>query len=107
MIYPLGYTSKKRYKSHAQYKKMARNKVLYVCSIEASGFKIVADDGYEWTGDDCWEKFSDSVGCGDDYKSFEEFAGLTHPVIIKMIEKLGDISNFTGYISYEKRADVK
>lgn len=103
IIYPVKYTSKKRYKSHTLYKKPVKDKVLYICSIEIDGFRIVADDGFVWSGDKCWEEFTESVKCNNEYKSFEEFSGLLHPSVTKLVEKIGDISKFRGYIPYDER----
>lgn len=102
-IYPIGFTSKKRYKRHSEYKKTAKDKVLYVCSIEPSGIRIAADDGYVWEGPGCWERFVESIGCDNEYKSFEEFTGLAHPNVTRMIEKIGDVGKLPGYIPLDRR----
>lgn len=102
-IYPVGFTSKKRYRRHRDYKRAPRDKVLYVCTIEPSGFRIVADDGHVWEGPGCWERFVESVGGSSEYGSFEEFTGLAHSSVTRMIEKIGDVSKFDGYIPLDRR----
>lgn len=106
IIYPINYTSKHKYKMHKNYKKSAKDKILYVCSIKKDGFCISADDGYKWDGENFWTDFVNDLNCTD-FKSFEEFFGLTHPSITKLIESIGDISDLQGYIPYEKRDIVK
>lgn len=103
MIYPLKYTCKKRYKQHDEYRKAPKDRVVYVCSIEADGFKIMADDGRTWSGESCWQQFCESTGCDKEYKSIEEFVGLTHPAVTKLIENIGDVTAFPGYIPLEKQ----
>lgn len=98
-IYPVGYTCKKRCKAHREYKKNNKNKVLYICSIENDGFKIVADDGFTWAGENIWEEFSKNIGCENEYSSIEDFYSLNHPSVKALIEKLGDVSQFKGYVS--------
>lgn len=102
-ILPIGFTSKKRYKLHANYSRSARDKVLYICTVESDGPTILADDGYKWQGTNMWEQFSKDVSVDGEYSSFEEFAGLSRSTVIKLIEGLGDVSTLNGYIPYDKR----
>lgn len=106
-IYPLKYSVKKRFKSHKNYKKTQSNKVLYVCVIEHNGVTITADDGYVWKGDNVWNEFKSDVGINDEFKSLEDFMALNHPVIIKLIEEIGDISRFENYIPFSERNSNK
>lgn len=104
-IVPVGFSSKKRFKAHREYKKTARDKILYVCSVEGDGPRIVADDGSVWSGEHCWDGFVSSFDDAVNFGSFEEFAGLTHPSITKLIEELGDVSQYDGYVPLEQRDD--
>lgn len=102
-IYPLGYTVKKRFKPHKNYKKSLGNKVLYLCSISKNGITIVADDGFEWKGDQIWESLKEDLGIENEFNSLEDFMVLSHPTVIKMIEGLGDISLLKGYVPLSER----
>lgn len=102
-LFPIGFTSKRRFKPYKAYKKTMKDKVLYICSIKPDGISIVSEDGHEWKGEDFWERFVEDAECSGEFKGFEEFSGLTHPNVIKCIENLGDISQFKGYVPLEKR----
>ena len=102
-IYPLNYSSKRRYKIHKNFKKQAKDKVLYTCSIGLDGIKITCEDGYEWNGEELWQNFIADVEIETDFKTLEDFMGLSHPTVIKAIEKLGEISTLNGYIAYESQ----
>jgi len=85
----------------------APGKLLYVCSIGENGPVIEAEDGFKWEGKNCWKEFVEDTEADNDYKSLEEFFGLAHPVAKKMIENLGDISQFKGYVPCEDPKDKK
>lgn len=102
-IYPLGYTVKKRFKPHRNYKKSLNNKVLYVCTVEKDGIGILADDGFSWKGENLWNEFKNDVGIENEFVSLEDFMALTNPSVGKMIEKLGDFNSLNGYVPLEKR----
>lgn len=97
-IYPINYTVKKRFKPHVNYKKSMNNRVLYVCTIENDGIVVTADDGYEWRGANLWASLKRDLGVIDEFSSIEDFMSLTNPSVIKMIEGIGDISEFEGYV---------
>ncbi|KAI5149165.1 hypothetical protein ENBRE01_0739 [Enteropsectra breve] len=103
IIYPVNYTCKKRGKHHINYKKNTKEKALYICKITAKGIEIAADDGYVWSGEDVWRKFTEDLNGFDEYSSVEDFMGLTHPNVTKMIEEIGDISKFNGYVPFAQR----
>lgn len=102
-IYPVGYTVKKRYKPHRSYKKSMQNKVLYVCTIDNDGISITADDGHSWKGPRVWEEFCKDVEITGGFKDIEDFMALNHPTITKLIEDIGPISSFDGYVPLSKR----
>lgn len=102
-IYPLNYSVKKRFNPHKAYKKSMQNRVLYVCTVNKDGISITGDDGYVWKGVNVWEEFRSDVNIKDEFKSIEDFMALNHPSIIKMIEEIGDISSFKGYVSIKDR----
>jgi hypothetical protein len=102
-IYPLKYTVKKRYGPHKNYKKSMQNKVLYICTVNNDGISITSDDGYTWSGNNVWKDFCDDVGITDEFVNIEEFMALTHPTIVKLVEEIGDISGFEGYVSLNNR----
>lgn len=103
-IYPMGYTVKKRYKPHRGYKRSIQNKVLYVCTIGVDGMSITADDGHVWDGPGVWEEFSEDVGIAGEFKCIEDFMALNHPTIVGLIEDIGCVSSFDGYVPLSKRS---
>ncbi|ELA41325.1 uncharacterized protein VICG_01698 [Vittaforma corneae ATCC 50505] len=103
-VYPMNYSVKKRFKPHSNYKKSMNNKVLYVCTIENDGIVVTADDGFVWKGSNVWRDVKRDLGIVDEFDSIEDFMALTNPTVIKMIESIGDVSNFEGYIQFSKRA---
>lgn len=102
-IYPLNYTVKKRFRPHKSYKKSMNNKVLYVCTVENDGITITADDGYVWKGNGLWEAFKNDTGIENEFTSLEDFMALSNTVVLKLIEAIGDVSNFDGYVPVSKR----
>lgn len=106
-IYPIGFTMKRKYAMYKHYKRKAKSKVTYTCSINKEHvFCIKADDGQKWEGEDCWEKFKDDFEGKMKFKSIEEFFGFTHTTLQQLIEGLGDTSQFKNYIPFEKRKDT-
>lgn len=102
-LYPLNYTVKKRFKPHKNYKKSMNNKVLYVCSIENDGIVVTADDGYVWVGSNIWENLKNDLEITDEFSSIEDFMALNNPTVVKMIENIGDLSEYEKYIPLNKR----
>jgi hypothetical protein len=103
-IYPLHYSVKKRFKPHLNYKKSMNNKVLYICNIENDGINVTADDGYVWKGTNLWKDLKNDLGITDEFSSIEDFMGLTNHIVIKMIENIGDVSVYDGYVPLNKRS---
>ncbi|UYI28311.1 F/Y-rich domain-containing protein [Encephalitozoon cuniculi] len=104
-IYPVGYTCRKKYKRHDTYKKKAKDRILYICSVDPQkGPVITADDGRKWFGPNMWEDFVNSVGGVAEYKSTEEFFGFGNPALARRVESLGDLSTFKKYVPLSKRS---
>lgn len=102
-IYPMNYTVKKRFKPHVNYKKSINNKVLYICTVDNNGLSITADDGYKWSGFGLWDDFCRDLRITDEFGSVEDFMALNHPTVIQMIESIGDITSFEGYLPLNAR----
>ncbi|KAG5859561.1 F/Y-rich N-terminus protein [Encephalitozoon hellem] len=103
-IYPVGYMCRKKYKKHNAYKKKAKDRILYICSVDPhKGPIISADDGRKWYGPTMWRDFVDSIDGAIEYKSVEEFFGFGNSALVKKIESLGDLSPFKRYIPLNKR----
>lgn len=102
-IYPLKYTVKKRFKAHRNYKKNPQNKVLYICTVDSDGISITSDDGYVWKGSKVWDEFKSDVGITEEFKNLEDFMVLNHPVIVKLIEEIGNTDRFENYVPLSKR----
>lgn len=103
-IYPVGFTMKRKYTMHKHYKRKAKSKVTYTCSISREHvFCIKADDGHKWEGENCWEAFRDDFDGKMKFRSIEEFFGFTHTTLQQLIEGLGDTSQFKNYVPLEKR----
>ncbi|TBU19369.1 hypothetical protein CWI42_021130 [Ordospora colligata] len=106
-IYPIGYACRKKYRGHDTYNKRSRDRILYICSVDAEkGPVIMADDGREWHGPGMWEQFVNSIGNVVEYKNMEEFFGFINPMLAKKIESLGDVSICKRYIPWNKRAKL-
>ncbi|ADM11111.1 uncharacterized protein Eint_021140 [Encephalitozoon intestinalis ATCC 50506] len=104
-IYPVGYMCRKKYKKHDAYKKKAKDRILYICSVDPQkGPIITADDGRKWYGPSMWKDFVESIEGGTEYKSVEEFFGLGNSALARKIESLGDLSAFKKYIPLNKRS---
>ncbi|AFN82584.1 hypothetical protein EROM_021090 [Encephalitozoon romaleae SJ-2008] len=103
-IYPVGYTCRKKYKKHNTYKRKAKDRILYICSVDPhKGLTISADDGRKWYGPTMWKDFVDSIEGTVEYKNVEEFFGFGNSALAKKIESLGDLSPFKKYIPLSRR----
>lgn len=102
-IFPINFKAKRRFNNYKSYanKTPGDNKQFYICEIlEGPRFLIRSADKREW---DDWNEFVkefDDMWVAD----IVEFFGLTHPALIKMIEELGDVNIFEGYVPINKRA---
>jgi F/Y-rich N-terminus len=105
-IYPPGFKSKRRHLSTLS----PGHKVLYHCEIKSSGGCIfeIRSEGRVWRGEreDVWSRFKDAcdkVGC----ESIEEFFGLAHETVQRLVEEMGDVSQYKGYIPLSLRTSRK
>lgn len=104
VIYPIGYTMRRKYYMHKHYQKKNKSKVTYTCKITKEDvFDIKADDGYRWAGEDCWEKFKNDFEIEMRFKDIEDFFGFTHTTLVQLIESLGDTSRFRNYVPVAER----
>lgn len=99
-IYPIGYKARRIYIPYKQYTK---DKMEYICDITEEGFSIVSEDKRAWRGPNMWKEFISCFSSPFEFKCMEHFFGLNYKPIMNKIEKLGDISPFSGYIPYEER----
>ncbi|KAI5171553.1 hypothetical protein NEFER03_0875 [Nematocida sp. LUAm3] len=98
-IYPPGYKSKRKF---------GDEKSLFYCQIRnihgECVFEIRGPSEKIWKGekDYIWREFSLEYE-KNPYSSIEAFFGLTHEVVQKIIEEMGDISMFSSYIPLRVR----
>ncbi|KAI5180219.1 hypothetical protein NEOKW01_0548 [Nematocida sp. AWRm80] len=101
-IYTIGYKSKRKYQSNSG------DKIYYHCAIrETNGnciFEIRNETGDIWTGtkEDTWRSFSETVSKPMN-TTIESFFGLDLEPIQKLIEEIGDISQYKTYLPYKIR----
>ncbi|KAG0441031.1 hypothetical protein DMUE_1350 [Dictyocoela muelleri] len=100
-IYPIGY----RIIRTLRYK-YDQSVDLVTCEIGIHNkkiqFKIIKDDKVWIGGLEVWSEFL-SFNDINEYFSIEEFLGLNIDCVQKLIEKLGDVRLFRGYIPVEYR----
>lgn len=102
-IYPINYRMRRKFAAHNKYTRKFKDKVTYICSITRENiFEIECEDGFKWTGPDCWKQFSGSFD-EISYTNAEEFFGFTNVSLLKLIEDLGDISSFSKYVNLTER----
>ncbi|TBT98598.1 hypothetical protein CWI39_2360p0010 [Hamiltosporidium magnivora] len=108
-IYPIGYQCKRKYKPHNRYTKNNQDKIFYFCTVKDTDhiLEISTNDGRKWTGIDLWGLFVQDFDEVTEYGNVDEFFGLNHPTVQKMIEELGDISVFVNYLPLKERKDKK
>lgn len=104
-IYPIGYKCKRKYNSPTK----SEPKLLYYCQIRNINgecvFEIRASNGKMWTGPKelVWRSFTSEFE-KISFLNIETFFGFTHETVQKMIEEMGDISVYPGYVSYRVRS---
>ncbi|KAF7683789.1 hypothetical protein TCON_1013 [Astathelohania contejeani] len=104
-IFPIGYRAKRKYKPHLQYAKKEKEKIIYYMTVHPDDrfLEIEADDGKIWNGDNAWELFKEQCDGASDYKNIEDFFGFRQQSVIRMIESMGDVSLYSGYVSLSER----
>lgn len=105
VIYPPGYVMRRRFKSHKFYTRKP-GRIFYTGRVVGypEMFEISTNDGYTWAGPNVWTDFVKSFDepvC--EYRSVEDFFGLSHPSVQKFIEDLGDLTPFKKYIPLKNR----
>ncbi|EJW03031.1 hypothetical protein EDEG_02581 [Edhazardia aedis USNM 41457] len=105
VIFPLGYTAKRKYKVHDKtVKKYPGDKMFYFCCVkEGCLLEIKSQDNRVWSGKNVWVDFCKSFQEKVEMQNVAEFFGLTHPTLQKMIEGMGDISHFKKYVAVSDR----
>lgn len=100
-IFPVGFVAKRKYKMHENCKKKTVDeKIFYLCKVgEVPYIECVCGKRYV---DKEWELFKSDVKCTE-IENMEDFFGLTYGGIVKMIEEMGDVSVYEGYVRLKDR----
>jgi hypothetical protein len=103
-IYPIGYRSKRSYKSNR-----GNGYVLYDCGVDMEdndlSFYIKSKDGISVRGkDDVWERFCAHFDDEVVFDTLEDFMGLNNLHVQRYIEGLGNISSYRNYVPVNERA---
>lgn len=106
-IYPPGFKSKRKCPGYRGSGK-EDSKVVYYCQVrDVDGecvFEIRTIGGRLWSGpkDAVWSEFKEDFDKLN-YASIEEFFGLSHETVQKLVEEMGDVSVYDGYTLFSAR----
>lgn len=107
-IYPIGYKAKRKYKRHNDcIKKSLDDKMFYLCSINLNEMCIQCFCGRNFKGtieekEKIWEEFRNETLDGE-VENIDEFFGLSHTGLVKIIEEMGDLKGLDGYVMISNR----
>ncbi|ELA48018.1 hypothetical protein VCUG_00441 [Vavraia culicis subsp. floridensis] len=106
-IYPINFVSKRKYKKYNGCPSKSKDKIFYLCKIHDNKdvFEISCDYK-KWVGRECWNDFVKDFDGVSEYSNMEEFFGLTHPQLQRIIEEKGT-EELKEYVPLSKRKENK
>ncbi|ELQ74983.1 putative FY-rich [Trachipleistophora hominis] len=105
IVYPINFISKRKYKKYNGCPSKSKDKIFYICKIHDNKDMFeISCDYKKWVGKDCWNEFVKDFDAVSEYNSMEEFFGLKHPQLQRIIEEKGT-DELTEYVPLNRRKE--